>query len=574
MKVSGVIIAGALGCALLSMPVESQAQNRLYTGGLMASRDNVAPSDLFELSQTQFNFGTARSMSMAGAFTSLGADLSSMAINPAGLGMFRRHEISITPMMTFANADNSADSYGKNSKNRFSIGNLGILLNAYEGSGSLVSLNIGFGYNRLADLNYRSSFSQMGNVGSIADMYSMELNYSGITADNIMGNNLNWNDVSAGLWNAVLGYKCGLTDDPGNAGDWSPTWISSNRYDPATGKPNIDIGQYSTVESRGSVGEYDISVGANINNKIYIGATLGIHTIYQKKDYYYAEDYTYPTPGEISEGYAPDLDYQLLYSKLNQAVIIDGAGVNFKLGVTYRPIPNLRIGAAVHTPTYYSFSRRYQAAMASNTYVNRHTNPDIRPTNGYIPLEAETPVLADNGSNSWSFISPTRMLLGVSYTFGQRGLIAVDYERAWYNGIRAKDTPDGVDPVIYDDTFRNQFKGSNTVRIGAEFKPIPPVALRAGFGYSGSWLKDDDANMDVPIAKQITYYSAGVGFALSSTVTLDLAYSYQLNKQTSYNLYYADEYNGRDELIGVNASDLFSTDLKRHTVAMTLSFRF
>ena len=48
-------------------------------------RDIVTPSDLFELSQTTFSLGTARSMAMAGAFTSLGADLTSMAINPAGL---------------------------------------------------------------------------------------------------------------------------------------------------------------------------------------------------------------------------------------------------------------------------------------------------------------------------------------------------------------------------------------------------------------------------------------------------------------------------------------------------------
>lgn len=68
-------------------------------------RDIVTPSDLFELSQTTFSLGTARSMAMAGAFTSLGADLTSMAINPAGLGMYRRNEISITPLMSFARAE-------------------------------------------------------------------------------------------------------------------------------------------------------------------------------------------------------------------------------------------------------------------------------------------------------------------------------------------------------------------------------------------------------------------------------------------------------------------------------------
>lgn len=49
-------------------------------GGLLIDRDVMTPADLLGLSQTQFNFGTARAMAMAGAFTSLGADASSMAI--------------------------------------------------------------------------------------------------------------------------------------------------------------------------------------------------------------------------------------------------------------------------------------------------------------------------------------------------------------------------------------------------------------------------------------------------------------------------------------------------------------
>lgn len=563
--------------ALMAGTSASAQTTALRTGGLMVDKDIVMPGDLFELSQTQFNFGTARSMAMAGAFTSLGADLSSMSINPAGLGMFRRSELTVTPLMNFARAENSAAAYGKNSRDRFSLGNIGLVINAYEGTGRLVSLNVGFGYNRLADLNYRTSFFRTGNVGSIADMYAMQMRYSPLTQNSIRGNNLDWNRVDANLWPAVLGYKCALIDDPDNDGMWSPTWISSDRYDPADGAHHIDIGQYSTVQSRGSLGEYALSLGANIGNKVYVGATIGIQSLYQKKEYYYAEDYTYPTPSDRNpEGVAPDLDYQLLYSKLNQAVVTEGTGVNFKLGVTYRPIENLRIGAAFHTPTYYSFDRKYQGAMASLSYANRHTDPDVTPDkDGYIPLEMQTPLLQDDGPNSWSFISPSRLLLGVSYAFGSRGVIAVDYERAWYNGIRVKDTPSGVPSGSYDDTFRSVFKGANTLRVGAEFKPVPVVSLRAGFGVSGSWLQDKHTQLSSPIAKRITYYGAGVGFLLSRSVVLDVAYSYQTTAMTAYALYYADEYDtATGQLVGVNASDEFTTDIDRHALAVTLGFRF
>ena len=157
----------ALLSAALFATAPVSAQN---SGGLLMDRDIVTPSDLFELSQTTFSLGTARSMAMAGAFTSLGADLTSMAINPAGLGMYRRNEISITPLMSFARAENNAPAFNSNGKNRFSIGNFGFTANVYEGSGPLVSVNIGFGYNRLQDLNYQYSYYTQGNVSSIADV--------------------------------------------------------------------------------------------------------------------------------------------------------------------------------------------------------------------------------------------------------------------------------------------------------------------------------------------------------------------------------------------------------------------
>ena len=44
--------------------------------------------DAYRFSQTELN-GTARSMSMGGAFGALGGDMSVMSHNPAGLGVYR-----------------------------------------------------------------------------------------------------------------------------------------------------------------------------------------------------------------------------------------------------------------------------------------------------------------------------------------------------------------------------------------------------------------------------------------------------------------------------------------------------
>ena len=41
--------------------------------------------------------GTARYAAMGGAFGALGADISNLSNNPAGLGMFRKNQITLTP---------------------------------------------------------------------------------------------------------------------------------------------------------------------------------------------------------------------------------------------------------------------------------------------------------------------------------------------------------------------------------------------------------------------------------------------------------------------------------------------
>ncbi len=537
------------------------------TGGAMLDRDIMTPADIFELTQTQLNFGSARSMAMGGAFTSLGADVSSMATNPAGLGMYRRGSVSLTPMMLFNRSETDADPYGRTDRNRFTMGSVGVIFNAYEGSGNVVSFNIGVGYNRIADFNYRYSSQRAGQAGSIADAFSRQLTWGGLTRDGFYDSEgyWDWNNISTPFWPAALGYKAYLTDQVAGGDDpveWAPTWIGNN----------ADVGHYASVESRGSIGEYELSLGANIGNKFYIGATIGIQSLHQEKNFTYDEDYVYASAaGDADHGYGNSgTDYQLLYSKFNQAVILDGSGVNFKLGITYRPIENLRIAAAIHTPTFYSLERRYQGAMASMAYANRNTDPNVRPdARGYIPADEVTPELVDGGPYRWEYTSPARLLLGASYTFGRYGVVSVDYERDWYNGIRVKSNPAGLDNQrFYNDTFRRDFKGANIVRVGVEGKPTERLAIRAGFGYAGSMLKQEQLHYDSPTARSTTYYTAGLGFALTPSISLDVAYQYQTTRQSAYYLFYAWDNAGE------TSSSLYETDLNRHAAALTLAFRF
>ena len=557
---------------LTAVSVTGTAAAQGQAGGLLLDKDLLMPSDMIELSQTQFNFGTARAMAMAGAFTSLGADLSSMSITPAGLGMYRHNDISITPMMSFARAESNADPYGRNRRDRFAMANIGGVTNVYEGTGKLVSVNFGFGYNRIADLNYDYSYQRWGQQATVGDAYARMLNWSGYSKNDFYNNggsgNWNWDRVPVDLFNAALAYRGFLIDqtDPEDPSTWKPTWVGKD----------ADIAHFTSMRSRGSIGEYTLSAGLNIDNRFYLGATLGIQSVYQHKYIDYGEEFFYGGgTGAEADGHGPSgLDYQLLWWKLNQDVIIDGTGVNFKLGFVYRPFENLRIGAAIHTPTYYALDYKFQSAAAGLAYANNHTDSNVTPdSDGFISTAGDpnmtSPLVAYEGANNWSFVSPTRLLFGASYTFGNRGVISVDYERDWYNGIRMKNNPTGLDSDLwYNDTFRDNLKGVNILRVGAEFKPLPVLALRAGFGYCGSMLKDDKTILASPVIRQMTYYGAGVGFVLARGVLLDVAYQYLSSDLTDYYLFYAQDNTGMTE------SARYSTSINRHNVAVTLGFRF
>ncbi len=540
--------------ALLMSSVAAQAQYRF--GGLLMDNDGMMSNDFFTLSQNHFGFGTARSMAMAGAFTSLGGDVASMGINPAGLGMYRSNDISFSPMMAFTNADSADDStsnWGSNYLSRFSVANLGAVFNLFESSdNALVSLNIGLGYNRVADLNYNYSFTSVSAPSSypyrsINDAFVRQLGQGGIFPAE--DGSLDYSFGNSYYWGGMLAYNGYLLDvGTDDLGDY---WTSANRIG-----ANASVGHTVGVESRGYIGEYDLSMGLNVANKLYFGATLGIQTVRWEQQLYYGEDYQYTSDPVYSDDTLIPEGYAAQYMDYNQAVRTSGAGVNLKVGVIYRPITSLRLGVALHTPTYYSLERSYQAYMASN----------------FNPEGDTTPTLEDVGENSWEFCSPTRLMVGASYSFGRFAVLSVDYERDWYNGIRVKRVPAGFDltEADYRQEFKDNFKGSNILRVGAEIKPISNFALRVGYGLSDGALRNAYPNYyNRPLTFRVECYSGGAGVAFGRT-TLDLAYQHLVESKTAYMLYYALDDAGQFD----TASPYYTTSFKRNYVTLTLGYKF
>lgn len=137
----------------------------LLMGGLLAA--NVAAgmaqyssfaygNEALTLSREESSLGTARYSAMAGAMGAFGGNTSSVKDNPAGLGVYRKWDISLTPNVNIDN-DGNAD---------FNINNFGIVFNFGDTkrTNGYVTSSLGITYNRLRNFN-RYNYSE-GNMSA------------------------------------------------------------------------------------------------------------------------------------------------------------------------------------------------------------------------------------------------------------------------------------------------------------------------------------------------------------------------------------------------------------------------
>ena len=97
---------------------------------------------------------------------------------------------------------------------------------------------------------------------------------------------------------------------------------------------------------------------------------------------------------------------------------------------------------------------------------------------------------------------------------------------------------------------------------------LPAMDIRAGYIWSGSSLNYPDEIYTHPVTKSRSYITAGLGFKLSNTVNLDLAYQYGHGKNTLYQSFYATNDYVKIESVPV------TTDTYKHIALLTLGFRF
>ena len=433
-----------------------------------------------------FYTGTARFMSMGGAFTALGGDMSTLSQNPAGLGVFRSSEISLSPQLLHNNTSANFHGISKDYLYNFNLGQAGIVSNIISGSGSsgLLSLNFGYSFNKTSNLNSSTRIQGTSTTSSMADYW----------AD--ASNGTYYTDITGA---AGIAYDAWIIDTITGSGAKSFGTVFSNYGD----NPSSDYGQNirRLITNEGFMGEHAFSVGGNVSNKIFFGATVGISRLKFTGHYEHLEKADYYLDSELS-----DFTYTEHFENT-------GTGISLKIGTIIKPTESIRIGLAFHSPTIYRIDEYFYDNISSNFTDDSH-------------YEFENDPVRYN----YSLTTPFRALAGFAYQFKKMALLSFDYEFIDYSTARFSETGDNYDYSEKNLEIKNTLKQTSNIRVGGEFR-MDKFYLRGGYGYYGKVFEIGEENDDM-FHRSI---SVGAGFR-EQNINIDFGFTNLRNTQ-SYILY-------------------------------------
>lgn len=412
--------------------------------------------------------GSSRSLGLSGAIGAIGADMSSASGNVAGLGLFRKSQISITTDLYVSAARSTyyGSTYSDN-KVTAAIGNGGILyskpLADKKNPKGLQFMNLLVAYNKLADFNKRTYFQGRNDSTSFLQPWLQTLN--GGTGSDFYEN---------------LGVASQLFLQDQATGQYfafNAPW------------PNFTKNQEKSILGRGSLGELNLAGALNLANKLYMGLGVNVQFLNYRETAVFTES-------EVQNDVTDFKNYSF-----EETFSTRGAGFNGRLGIIYRPVDLIRIGVSFQTPTAFTLTDRYQNKMTA-VYDN-----DANVT-------AESP----EGFYRYRMTTPLRVQGSLAFIFGKRAMLGMDYEYVPNKSLRFRDLNGSMLPIVQ--SIPTLLQGGHNVKLGAEYK-IGLLALRAGGLYSSSITQVSSGN---PVS--LWGLSGGLGVRTGSGFFFDFAYQF------------------------------------------------
>lgn len=507
--------------------------------------------------------GTARYVGMGGAMDALGADLSTISSNPAGIGLFRRSMIQGSFGVV---SQEGVNSFTTGKKTNLSFDQLGFVYAMRTGARSF--FNFGFNYHK------SRNFTQILSAADAFERYRVNGVEQYISSQNKQtyekladGYLYDWKTITDG------GNEYQVPDE--NRVLITHSQLDNIYYNALIKDENGDFGYNPATEynfnraMRGYIGEYDFNFSGNIRDRVYLGLTIGIHDVNYKGYSEYTEQMDANSLGITSLTAVDERE-------------ITGHGVDIKAGIIFRPVEDspFRVGISVATPTWYDLTTR------NYTYV----------TDGNVTCDM-------NETYDFKVYTPWKFGLSLGHTIGDYLAIGAGYEYADYSSMDTRVITGSNYDWYYDDYYdesasdenmnlhtQKTLRGVSTLKLGAEYKPDPALAVRIGYNYVAP-LFEDNAQKDPTIASKGTYCSSttdftnwkgtnritcGLGYT-SGNMTFDVAYQYNVQKGdfSPFSTYTYGEIAAGDN---ANADDNLCRSIevtnKRHQLLFTVGYKF
>ena len=452
--------------------------------------------------------GTARNLAIGGAMGSLGGDINAIFVNPAGLANFRTGEFVFTPGF-FMNS-NKIDFRGansKNNKNNFTFGPLGFVYGANNRYNTNISQAVSLAITQTANYNNTLHFKGFNNYSSFSEQWAEQVAKSGQDIGDVLNNP----QFAYGAAPAVYTY---LVDTFRVNGGIQVRALPENILD-----AHQALLQESNVETRGGLYELALGYAVNRNDKWLFGGSIGIPILNYKSNSTFSEK---DTSGNVNNGFD--------YFTYNDDFKSTGVGINAKLGLIFKPQEYIRLGLAIHTPTYmFSLKDTRTTMIDVNTenYEGKHS------------VSSQVFTGDQPGESKYTMLTPLKVMISGSYVFReienvrkQKAFLTADIEYVHHKGSNfysANETPTTEEKTYYkslNQVIKNEYKGNFNFRVGGELK-FNTLMTRLGFAYYTNPYKD------ATLKAHKMLVSGGLGYRHRG-IFIDLTYVHSFNKDVNF----------------------------------------
>ncbi len=413
--------------------------------------------------------GSARYISVGGAFHALGGEMSSVTDNPAGAAVYLHDRFELSIDLGIRKTESSYLSGGGNATES----GMGMPLLGFNKVFSVAPDQsrrwfFGFVLRRELDFSRSIEVDARNPDNSIIDQWID--NSNGIAPNDLLGN---------GLLFERMAWETFLTDVQ-DSGNWSYTSF-------ATGL-NLDQSYRETSSGRRSALQFHLA--GSSDHRWFYGVGIGIPLLNFNQQWTYLES-----------GF--DSNSTIDRFSLTEEYQTDAIGFNLNVGVIYRPVESLRLSLSYRSPSWYASNSNYTTSAES---FFRDGGPNAR--TGYF-----------NEGIEYSTTGAQRIGAGLAYVYKDRGFISFSCETSDAANTRLKSRDFSVDDI--NAQIEQQLQWSWTYRLGTEWN-IEHWALRGGLVYSNSLDRFEDNSS--------LAYSLGLGYDFGGT-RLDLGWSTAASEQ-------------------------------------------